>query len=118
MKRSRPSIDPDFHVVELLSVLFRAAEPLQRRVVHLRRENLNRQRSKLSLVEERDLGSRVEDEREPAVAIDRSAHRGSELLDEEILIRGRTPRRSRDARERHRVAAEIELDSEFLQEMG
>src|SRR5205823_1429583 len=53
----------------------------------------------------------------PAVAIDCAANGGTELLDEEILIRCRPSRRLRNARQGDAAAPEVELDAELLQQM-
>ena len=71
----------------------------------------------MPLVQEGHFRSGVEDEHVPAVTVDRAAHRGPELFDEQVLINDRLSRSGEDPREGDVVAAEVELDSKFLQQM-
>ena len=85
--------------------------------MHLRRELLNWQRRQVLLVQERHFGAGIEDERQPPVAIDGAADRRAESFDEEVLIGDRVPSRQRDPREGDVAAAEVELETELLQQM-
>ena len=98
-------------------MLLGPTQTLQRRVVDLRSELLDWQRRQMFLVEECDFRAGVENECEPAAAVDRAANRWTETLDEEILIADRPARGSENAAERGVAMAEIELDAKLLQQM-
>src|SRR4029077_19946940 len=97
-------------------MLLRAAEALQHGAVNLRREELDRQGLDVVLVQKRHLRTGVENEHEPAVAVDRAAHRRTEARDEEVLIGRRPAVGAREHGERGLIAPEVELGPELLEE--
>ena len=115
-ERAGPAVDTDLHILDFVAVLLRAAQSLQRRVVDLG-EKLHRQRVDLRRVQKRDLGTGIEDEDEPAFAIDHAAHGGAEVIPEKILIGRGHAIGGGEVRERGLVAAEVELDARLLQQM-
>ena len=67
--------------------------------------------------EKRHLGTGIEDEDEPSLAIDHAAHGGAEVIPEKILIGRGDAIRGGEVRERGLVAAEVELDARLLQQV-
>src|SRR5207248_3430050 len=68
-------------------------------------------------IEKRDLGTGIEDEDEPSLAIDHTAYGRTEVIPEEVLIRSSHAIRGREMGERGLVVTEIELDARLLEQV-